>query len=118
MSFEWEIVESGPKSADHTVLLIPGGLNTSRSYAELMAQPALAGVRLIAVTLPGHGGTPPPEDFSIENYARLTADLVADFGCDVVLGFSLGEGRVADDAELRCVRGADTAPPQLKGRRG
>ena len=81
MSFEWEIVESGPKSADHTVLLIPGGLNTSRSYAELMAQPALAGVRLIAVTLPGNGGTPPPEDFSIENYARLTADLVADFGC-------------------------------------
>ena len=60
MSFEWEIVESGPKSADHTVLLIPGGLNTSRSYAELMAQPALAGVRLIAVTLPGNGGTPPP----------------------------------------------------------
>ena len=52
MSFEWEIVESGPKSADHTVLLIPGGLNTSRSYAELMAQPALARVRLIAVTLP------------------------------------------------------------------
>ena len=60
MSFEWEIVESGPKSAGQTVLLIPGGLNTSRSYAELMAQPALAGVRLIAVTLPGHGGTPPP----------------------------------------------------------
>ncbi len=90
MSFEWEIVESGPKSAGHTVLLIPGGLNTSRSYAELMAQPALAGVRLIAVTLPGNGGTPPPEDFSIENYARLTADLAAGFGCDVVLGFSLG----------------------------
>ena len=53
-------------------------------------QPALAGVRLIAVTLPGHGGTPPPEDFSIENYARLTAGLSADFGCDAVLGFSLG----------------------------
>ena len=90
MSFEWEIVESGPKSADHTVLLLPGGLNTSRSYAELMAQPALAGVRLIAVTLPGNGGTPPPEDFSIENYARLTAGVAADVGCDVVLGFSLG----------------------------
>jgi pimeloyl-ACP methyl ester carboxylesterase len=42
------------------------------------------------VTLPGHGGTPPPEDFSIENYARLTAGLAAGFGCDVVLGFSLG----------------------------
>ena len=43
MSFEWEIVESGPKSADHTVLLIPGGLNTSRSYAELMAEPRSQG---------------------------------------------------------------------------
>jgi pimeloyl-ACP methyl ester carboxylesterase len=72
------------------VLLLPGGLNTARSYAELMAQPALAGVRLVAVTLPGHGGTPPPEDFSIENYARLAAKLAADLGCDVVVGFSIG----------------------------
>ena len=111
MSFDWEIVESGPKSADHTVLLIPGGLNTSRSYAELMAQPALAGVRLIAVTLPGHGGTPPPEDFSIENYARLTADLVADFGCDVVLGFSLG----ASVALEMAASGAFSGPVVLLG---
>jgi pimeloyl-ACP methyl ester carboxylesterase len=90
MSVEWEVVESGPKMADRTVLLLPGGLSRSRSYAELMAQPALAGVRLIAVTLPGHGGTPPPGDFGIENYARLAAGLVADFGCDAVLGFSFG----------------------------
>jgi pimeloyl-ACP methyl ester carboxylesterase len=90
MSLEWEVIEAGPKIADRTVLLLPGGLNRSRSYAELMAQPALAGVRLIAVTLPGHGGTPPPGDFSIENYAGLAADLVTDFGCDAVLGFSFG----------------------------
>ena len=111
MSFEWEIVESGPKSADHTVLLIPGGLNTSRSYAELMAQPTLAGVRLIAVTLPGNGGTPPPEDFSIENYARLTANLAADFGCDVVLGFSLG----ASVALEMVASGAFSGPVVLLG---
>jgi pimeloyl-ACP methyl ester carboxylesterase len=72
------------------VLLLPGGLNTARSYAELMAQPALAGVRLVAVTLPGHGGTPPPGDLSIENYARLAAELAADLDCDVVVGFSIG----------------------------
>jgi pimeloyl-ACP methyl ester carboxylesterase len=53
----WELRESGPPEADRTVLLLPGGLNTARSYAELMAQPALAAVRLVAATLPGHGGT-------------------------------------------------------------
>jgi pimeloyl-ACP methyl ester carboxylesterase len=90
VSVQWEICESGPAGADRTVLLLPGGLNTARSYAELMAQPALAGVRLVAVTLPGHGGTPPPGDFSIENYARLAAELAADLGCDVVVGFSIG----------------------------
>ncbi|HEY1644263.1 MAG TPA: alpha/beta hydrolase [Streptosporangiaceae bacterium] len=90
MSFEWEIFESGPNVADRTVLLLPGGLHRSRSYTDLMAQPALAGVRLIAVTLPGHGGTPPPADFSIENYARLAAGLATEFGCDAVLGFSFG----------------------------
>jgi pimeloyl-ACP methyl ester carboxylesterase len=90
VSVEWEICESGPARAERTVLLLPGGLNTARSYAELMAQPRLAGVHLVAVTLPGHGGTPPPEDFSIENYARLTAKLAADLGCDAVVGFSIG----------------------------
>ena len=90
VSVEWEICESGPARADHTVLLLPGGLHRARSYAELMAQPVLAGVRLVAVTLPGHGGTPPPEDFSIENYARLAAKLAVDLGCDAVVGFSIG----------------------------
>jgi pimeloyl-ACP methyl ester carboxylesterase len=90
MKVEWETVESGPPGAERTVLLLPGGLNTARSYAEVMAQPTLAGVHLIAATLPGHGGTPPPADFSIENYARMAAELAADLGCDVVAGFSIG----------------------------
>jgi pimeloyl-ACP methyl ester carboxylesterase len=72
------------------VLLIPGGLNAARSYAELMAQPALSGVRPVAVTLPGHAGAPPPGDFGIETYARLTAGLAAGLGCDAVVGLSLG----------------------------
>ena len=90
MRGQWETLESGPADAERTVLLLPGGLNTARSYAELMAQPGLAGVRLVAVTLPGHGGTPPPEDFRIEHYARLAAELAGYLGCDVVAGFSIG----------------------------
>jgi hypothetical protein len=57
-----EICESGPASADRTVRLLPRGFNRARSYTELMVQPVLAGVRLVAVALPGHGGMPPPED--------------------------------------------------------
>jgi pimeloyl-ACP methyl ester carboxylesterase len=90
VSVEWELHESGPVEADRTVLLLPGGLNSARSYAEVMAQPELAAVRLVAATLPGHAGTPPPDDFSIENYARLAAELAASVSCDVVVGFSMG----------------------------
>ena len=86
----WEVVESGPPDAEHTVLLLPGGWCTALFYDELMAEPAVAGLRLIAVTLPGNGGTPPPDDLSMESYARLTADLAAHRHCDVVVGHSLG----------------------------
>jgi pimeloyl-ACP methyl ester carboxylesterase len=55
-----------------------------------MAEPALEGTRLVAATLPGHAGAPPPDDFSMENYARLTADLAREVGADVVVGFSMG----------------------------
>jgi pimeloyl-ACP methyl ester carboxylesterase len=111
MSPDWDIRESGPPGADRTVLLLPGGLNTARSYAEVMAQPALSGVRLVAATLPGHGGTPPPEDFDIENYARLAAKLAADLGCDVVAGFSMG----ASVALEMAVSGAFPGPVVLLG---
>jgi pimeloyl-ACP methyl ester carboxylesterase len=87
---DWDIVQAGPPDAEHTVLLLPGGWCTALFYAELMAEPALAGVHLVAVTLPGNGGSPAPVDVSIENYARLTAELVADLGCDVVVGHSMG----------------------------
>jgi pimeloyl-ACP methyl ester carboxylesterase len=86
----WDVVRSGPADAEQTVLLLPGGWCTAMFYEELMDDPQLAGVGLIAVTLPGNGGTPPPADLSVENYARLTADLAADLGCDVVVGHSMG----------------------------
>jgi pimeloyl-ACP methyl ester carboxylesterase len=86
----WDRVESGPPDARHTVLLLPGGLCTAIQYAELMAEPALAGVRMIAVTLPGMGGTIAPADLSIENLARMAGRCAADLACDVVVGFSMG----------------------------
>ena len=87
---EWQRHESGPPDANRTVLLLPGGLCSADSFAEVMAEPVLAGVRLVAVTLPGHAGAPPPADFSIESYARQAAQLADDIGADVVAGYSIG----------------------------
>jgi pimeloyl-ACP methyl ester carboxylesterase len=86
----WDRRECGPGNAGHTALLLPGGLCTAVQYEELMAEPVLADVRMIAVTVPGMGGTPAPQDLSIENLARLAAQCAADLGCDVVVGFSMG----------------------------
>ena len=83
----WDIV-SGPDDAEHTVLLLPGGWCTAVFYEELMAEPDLARIRLVAITLPGNGGTAAPQDD--ENYARMTAELAADLSCDVVVGHSIG----------------------------
>ncbi len=62
----WELREAGPVDAEHTVLLFPGGLCGAGSFAEVMAEPALAGMRLVAATLPGHAGAPPPSDYTVE----------------------------------------------------
>lgn len=90
MSLDWQLRESGPIDALHTVLLLPGGLCGPASYSELMTQPALAHTRLIAAALPGHAGAPPPSDYSIANYARLACELAARVSADVVAGFSIG----------------------------
>src|SRR5436190_375029 len=90
MSVDWELRESGPADAEHTVLLLPGGRCSAGSWAEVMAEPALAGMRLVAATLPGHAGAPPPDDYSVERYATLTADLAGRIGADVLVGFSMG----------------------------
>jgi len=87
---DWDLYESGPEEANRTVLLLPGGLMAAGSYAEVMAQPALKNLRLIAATLPGHCGTAPPADITTENYARLVGELAKDRGCDVLVGFSMG----------------------------
>ncbi|HEV2671307.1 MAG TPA: alpha/beta hydrolase, partial [Gemmatimonadales bacterium] len=77
---------------DHTVLLLPGALATAVFYDDLLAEPKIsdASIRFVATTLPGFGRTPPPEDVSMEHYARLAGTLAADLGCDAVVGHSLG----------------------------
>ena len=88
----WELLESGPSNADHSVLLLPGTLGTAAFFEELMAEPKFgeSSVRLVATTLPGYGGTAPTQDVSIEGYAQSASKLAADLGCDVVLGHSTG----------------------------
>jgi pimeloyl-ACP methyl ester carboxylesterase len=90
MSFAWELVEAGPSDADRTVLLLPGGFLRARSFQEVMSEATLDGIRLVAATLPGHGGTTPPDDLSIEYAAKLAASLASDIHCEAVVGFSMG----------------------------
>lgn len=111
MDTKWEIVESGPEDAERTVLLLPGGMCSARSYAEVMAEPSLAGTRLVAVTMPGHAGAPAPTDFSAEEYARITSELAKQVGADVTVGFSMG----AQVAFEMVVSGAFTGPVVLLG---
>jgi pimeloyl-ACP methyl ester carboxylesterase len=88
----WDLRESGPPGADHTVLLLAGALCTVAFFKELMAEPKLteASVHLVAATLPGFGNSQPPDDLSVESYASLAGRLAADIGCEAVLGHSLG----------------------------
>ncbi|MFG3056372.1 alpha/beta fold hydrolase [Kitasatospora sp. NPDC048239] len=111
MSMDWDLLTSGPADARRTALLLPGGLNPARSYAELMAQPELAGIRLVAATLPGHCGAPAPEGYGIDTAARLAGRLAAEQRCDAVVGFSMG----ASVALEMVASGAFSGPVVLLG---
>jgi pimeloyl-ACP methyl ester carboxylesterase len=76
-----------------------------------MAEPALTGTRLVAATLPGHAGAPPPDDSSIESYGRLAAELATKVDADVVVGFSMG----ASAAFEMLVSGRCSTPVVLLG---
>jgi pimeloyl-ACP methyl ester carboxylesterase len=111
MSTDWQLRESGPADAQQTVLLLPGGMCSAGSYAEVMAQPALAGLKLVAATLPGNAGAPPPDDYRVESVARTAAELAAKVGADVVVGFSIG----ASVALEMAASGDFTGPTVLLG---
>src|SRR3954451_24956511 len=111
MKVEWDIVESGPPKAEQVVLLLPGGMCSAGSYAEVMAEPQLAGAHLIAATLPGQAGAPPLPDPSPEAYAGAVAELAHSAGVDVVVGFSMG----ATVAYEMLVSGSFVGPAGLLG---
>jgi pimeloyl-ACP methyl ester carboxylesterase len=89
---EWIVQKSGPSDADHAVLLLPGALESAPFYDDVLAEPALteASIRFVATTLPGYAGARVLEDLSMENTAGSAGQLAADFGCDVVVGHSVG----------------------------
>ena len=88
----WELHEAGPEDANRTVLLLPGALATWAFYEDLLAEPSIlkSGIRFVATTLPGFGGTSPPDDLSMESYSKRSSRLATDLACDVVVGHSLG----------------------------
>lgn len=86
----WEVLVAGPDDADHAVLLLPGGANAARSFDLVMADSALAGVRMVATTMPGMAGAPASDDVSVPALARRAGELARTHGCDVVVGFSHG----------------------------
>src|SRR6516225_8369847 len=108
---DWELRESGPPDAECTALLLPGGMCSAGSYAEVMAEPVLGGTRLVAATLPGNAGAPPLDDYAIENYARVTAELAKLVSADVVVGYSNG----ASVAFEMAVSGSFVGPVVLLG---
>ena len=108
---DWELRETGPPEAECTVLLLPGGLCSAGSYAEVMAEPVLSGTRLVAATLPGNAGAPPLGDYSVESYARVTTELAKEVSADVVVGYSCG----ASVAFEMVVSGSFTGPVVLLG---
>jgi pimeloyl-ACP methyl ester carboxylesterase len=103
----WIVHESGPAEAEHRILMIPGGLCPWRFYEDVVAQLARrsAGLGFVATTIPGHAGTPPPQDLSQEAYARSAGQLGADLGCDVVVGHSMGANIAIEMAALRTFSG-------------
>src|SRR5213076_1721759 len=107
----WELRESGPSDAERTVLLLPGGMCSAGSFAEVAAAYRRGRARLVAATLPGHAGTPPPPDYDIESYGGLASELAKDVGADVVLGFSMG----ASVAVEMVVSGGFAGPVVLLG---
>jgi pimeloyl-ACP methyl ester carboxylesterase len=103
----WIIHESGPADAEHAILMIPGGLCPWAFYEDVVAELLLrgAGLRFVATTIPGHAGTPPPEDLSQDAYARSAGQLAKDLGCDIVIGHSMGANVAIEMAALGAFSG-------------
>ena len=97
------IWERGP-SAAAAVLLIHGNSACKEIFQHQMAAPLTDQYRMIAVDLPGHGGTDPDANpdfdphktYTMKGYAGVMGEVLGDLGITeaAVLGWSLG-GHVA-----------------------
>ncbi|MEH0548406.1 alpha/beta hydrolase [Streptomyces sp. B21-105] len=105
MGERWQIRRAGAADAPHRVLMIPGGMCTTEFYADVMAEPTVAGLQTVAVTQPGFGPTEAPVDVSMEHYARLMAEFAAEDGCDTVVGHSLGANVALEMAAMGLFHG-------------
>ncbi|MGW0947685.1 alpha/beta fold hydrolase [Streptomyces sp. NPDC002623] len=105
MGERWDVRRAGATDASHRVLMIPGALCTTEFYADVMAEPAVAGLGMVAATQPGFGRTEAPANLSMESYARLMADFAAEARCDAVVGHSLGANVAIEMAALGLFKG-------------
>ncbi len=89
------------------------GLTGSRAYFEAFAERLGRTHRVVAVDLPGHGGSDLLEPFSFPAAARLMADAVARVGGErpVVLGHSFGAPLAVAWAAERPVAGVVACSP-------
>ena len=103
----WTVREYDAGASGPAVLLLPGGMCTTGFYDDLAAQPLVraSSLRLVAATLPGHGGTAPLTDAGVENVARRASGLARDFDCRVVVGHSMGANVAIEMARLDEFRG-------------
>lgn len=82
------------------ILLIHGNSSCKEVFAAQMAAPELAGWRLVAIDLPGHGASDdaaePGRSYTFAGYAGVVEEVAAALGLDrpLVFGWSLG-GHVA-----------------------
>lgn len=101
----WETHTVGPADSTRTVLMLPGALCSAEFFEDVMGEAALAGVRLVAVTVPGWTGTTPLADVSMENYAREIGRVAAELKADVVVGHSVGANYALEMAALGVFKG-------------
>ncbi|MBK9422376.1 MAG: alpha/beta hydrolase [Flavobacteriales bacterium] len=75
------------------VLLVHGNSLDLGTYSAQLNARELAHLRLIAIDLPGHGGSEPfptNKNYTLENMAEKVADLVRSMNDPVLVGHSLG----------------------------
>jgi pimeloyl-ACP methyl ester carboxylesterase len=93
-SLHLEALQSDARS--RSVVLLCHSNSTSAAMFLPLFQHALAGVvRLVAISLPGHGGSdrcPTPDGYSLPRLARLVADVALSLDADrlILCGHSLG----------------------------